>query len=426
MPSMTFLPSRQSMQRWSIPALTALFGLLPAWWAFPQGVGFWRSWAILSGWLASGLLLASLLLMIREPRLAGLLGGLQRMYLWHHHAGVLAYLLLLTHPLALAADGWQHSPHRAWLAIAPWQGGATIATGWLALLLMMAGLALAFAHRIPYELWRRLHHLLSASTLAGAAHLLLLGLPQPLLWLPALAIGFLLWRFLRADRGLGARPYVVDRVARLSGTVMEVTLRPLGEALHPNGGQFLLAAFGEGIHYHGCREYHPFTVERTAANGAIVLAIKSLGDCTGALQDVEPGVAVRLQGPFGNFLDREPQGPGLWIAGGIGITPFLSVLQRRTLRYPVRLFYLYRSGADAPYLAELEALAGNCPLLHIECIETGADNPDLEALLPAPADLRGVECHICGPAPMAMSAAVHLRRRGVAPERIHFEQFDFR
>jgi hypothetical protein len=46
-----------------------LLMFFPAWWAFPHGLGVWRGWAILSGWLGTGLLLASLLLMVREPRL---------------------------------------------------------------------------------------------------------------------------------------------------------------------------------------------------------------------------------------------------------------------------------------------------------------------------------------------------------------------
>ena len=59
----------QSSQKWSIPAIVMLLMFFPAWWAFPHGLGVWRGWAILSGWLRTGLLLASLLLMVREPRL---------------------------------------------------------------------------------------------------------------------------------------------------------------------------------------------------------------------------------------------------------------------------------------------------------------------------------------------------------------------
>lgn len=423
---MTDTERRHQFRAWSIPALTALLTLLPAWWAFPDGLGFWRTWAVLSGWLACGLLLSSLLLMIREPRLAESLGGLQRMYLWHHRAGLAAYLLLLTHPLALVANAWRESAATAWASVSPWLGGAVVWTGWAALLLMMAGLAVTFTPRIPYARWRRLHHLLSASVIMGAAHLLVLGLRPVLLWVPALAILFLLWRFLRADRGVGALPYVVGEVKRLANATIEVGLRPLAQGLQAREGQFVLAAFLDGSHYHGCREYHPFTVAAAGKDGAMVLAIKALGDCTGTLQSVETGVPVRLQGPFGTFLDRVPAAPGLWIAGGIGITPFLAVLRGRALRYPVRLLYLYRTRDDALYLDELERLARDNPLLHIEPTETGDGVADLRTIVPGANVLRGVECYICGPMGMAASAAALLCERGVAPDHIHFEQFDFR
>lgn len=414
-----------ALKAWSIPAVTAMLMLLPAWWAFPRDLNFWRSWGILSGWLGCGLLLASLLLMIREPRLAGWLGGLQRMYLWHHRTGVAAYLLLLTHPLALAASAWQESTD-ARAGISPWTGGTAVMTGWASLLLMMAGLAVTFVPRVPYTIWRRLHALLSASIVAGAVHLLLLGLPPALLWVPILAMLFLLWRFLRADRGLGALPYIVAEATPLASATTEVRLLPLAQALQAREGQFVLAAFLDGGRYHGCREYHPFTVSATDRDGAIVLAIKALGDCTGALQSVETGVSVRLQGPFGTFLDRDPQADGLWIAGGIGITPFIAVLRRRPLQFPVRLLYLYRTHDEAPYLDELERLAKENPLLRIERLETGDRNPDLRGILPDTRALRGVECYICGPMAMAAAATALLRARGVVPGHIHFEQFDFR
>lgn len=417
---------QRGLRAWFIPALATTLMLFPAWWAFPRGLGLLRSWSILSGWLACGLLLASLLLMIREPRLDEWLGGLQRMYLWHHRTGLIAYLLLLTHPLALAASVWHESPSTAWAGISPWTGGAAVMTGWASLLLMMAGLAVTFTPRIPYTAWRRLHHLLSASIVAGAVHLLQLGLPPALLWVPTLAMLFLFWRFLRADRGLGALPYIVVGATRLAGATTEVRLRPLAHALQAREGQFVLAAFLDGGHYHGCREYHPFTVSSTDQDGAVVLAIKALGDCTKALQSVEAGVSVRLQGPFGTFLDREPEAPGLWIAGGIGITPFIAVLRRRTLRFPVRLLYLYRTHDEALYLDELEGLARENPLSRIERLETGDGTPDLRAILPAAQALHGVECYICGPMTMAATATALLRERGVVPGNIHFEQFDFR
>ncbi|MCK7475140.1 MAG: ferric reductase-like transmembrane domain-containing protein [Rhodopseudomonas palustris] len=125
-----------------------------AWWAFPNELAPLRAAGIVAGWLGGGLLMVSLLLMLREPRLADWLGGLERMYRWHHTTGVLAYVLLLIHPLALAANGLATSPSFAWQTLSAFDGGWPVWTGWLGLLVLMIGLATAFSKKLSYGVWR--------------------------------------------------------------------------------------------------------------------------------------------------------------------------------------------------------------------------------------------------------------------------------
>ena len=412
--------------RLSIPLITALLVGAPVFWAFPDELSGWRSFAIVAGWIGCGLLLASLLLMVREPWLASRLGGLERMYVWHHRLGMAAYLVLLSHPLALAADGWEEQAAYAWAELSPGQQGWPGWLGWAALIAMMGGMAAALAPRLPYPAWRGLHGLLAAAVVLAFAHLLLLGLDYLLLWTPLLAMTFLLWRALRADYGLAARPYVVSQVHRLAPDMVEVSLTPLAQSISARPGQFVLAAFLDGPQFRGCREFHPFTISDLAADGGLSLGIKALGDCTRHFQTVERGVAARLQGPFGTFLANRPGGPSLWIAGGIGITPFLAVLRTMALHQPVRLIYLHRSSRDAAYLDELQALAEAQPYLSLAAVANADGMPDLPAVLPAAADLVGVDCYLCGPPGLLMAAVALLQTRGVAPHRLHCERFDFR
>ncbi|HJW23674.1 MAG TPA: ferric reductase-like transmembrane domain-containing protein [Rhodocyclaceae bacterium] len=410
----------------TLPLLCGLLVGLPVWWAFPEELGFWRSCAIVSGWLGCGLLLASLLLMVREPRLAAWLGGLERMYRWHHRFGTLAYLVLLTHPLALAADAWEESPALARAALAPWQQGWPVWLGWASLLAMMAGMGLAVARRLPYAAWRGLHLLLALAVVLGVVHLLLLGLDNLLLWAPLLAVAIMAGRFVLADTGLAARPHVVERVGHPAAAMVEVVLRPLAQPIRARPGQFVLAAFLRGSRFRGCGEYHPFTLSDIGEDGHLALDIKALGDCTRHLQAVEPGVAVRVQGPFGTFLGDDPHGPALWIAGGIGITPFVAVLRHGKLRHPVTLIYLYRDSADGAHLEELRAASAGQAGLRLDARATGDARPDLEAIIPAAAELAGRDCHLCGPPGLVDAAVAVLLARGVPRSRIHFERFDFR
>jgi len=414
------------LQRWSIPLLAFAVPLGFVAWAFPTGLAPLRAAGIVTGWLGCGLLLVSLLLMLREPRLAGWLGGLERMYRWHHLTGVMAYVLLLLHPLALAANNWPASRNLAWQTLSPVTESWPVWSGWLGLLLLMVGLATTFVPSIRYGVWRWLHALLGIGVVVGLVHLILLGIDEPVLPVLAVAAVILGWRLLRGDLGLAARPYVVAAVRKLTGQAVEIELRPLADPLTVTSGQFVLVAFTDGPAYRGCGEFHPFTISAIDRDGALRLAVKALGDCTRRMQAIQPGVAARVIGGFGGLLGDVGAAPQLWIAGGIGVTPFVALLNGGPLRLPVRLLYLYRREDDATYLSELRAIAASDPQLTLQAIATGDDLPDLDHLLPAAGALSGVECYLCGPPGLVAALQRVLGVRGVAAQHIHFENFEFR
>lgn len=415
-----------ALQRLSMPLISGLLVALPVYWAFPENLPIGRQVAIVSGWIGAGLILASLLTMIRAARLTEWLGGLERMYRWHHGLGTLAYLALLTHPLALAADGWETSPQRAWSALDPLQQGWPGWLGWAALLGLMVGLGLSLARRLPYGIWRASHWLLGLAAALSVAHLVALGHSDPLFALPLLAIAFPGWQMIRAGAGVAARPYIVDHVAHPSADAVEVRLKPLTQPIDADPGQFVLVAFGAGPNFRGCGEFHPYPLSGVRLDGQISVTIKVLGNGTRQLQSLNTGVAVRVQGPFGDFVSRDNEPPAIWLAGGAGITPFLKKLRKGRLPSPTRLIYLYRDEAEGACLDELEALASHDPGLHFETRETGPTAPNLKAILPEASDLTGWHCHLCAPPAMLQAAVALLRARGVPDGHIHLEPFDFK
>jgi hypothetical protein len=250
-----------SIVRWlSIPLLVLAATAGPVYWAFPEGLSAARSLGIVLGWAGCGLLLASLLLMLRETWLSRWLGGLERMYQWHHRTGMAAYVLLLAHPLVLAADAWRDSSVLAWQTLSPFSQGWAVGLGWLSLLLLMLGLAATFATRLSYRVWRWLHVSLGIGVLLGLWHLLQLGIEEPVLPILGLASLFLGWRLIGEDFGLAARPYLVQAAAPVADGMVEISLKPLAEPIAAAAGQFVLVAFFAGPTFRGCGEFHPFTV----------------------------------------------------------------------------------------------------------------------------------------------------------------------
>lgn len=268
--------------------------------------------------------------------------------------------------------------------------------------------------------------MLTLSVLLAGAHLLMLGLEAPLILVPLMALAFLLWRFFRADYGLAARPFVVASVAPQGPDMVEVSLKPLARPMDAVPGQFVVVGFLEGPNFQGCGEYHPYTLSAIRPDGGLSLGIRALGDCTRRLQLLQVGVAARVQGPFGTFLANHARGPSLWVAGGIGITPFLAVLRSETLTHAVQLIYLCRHEADAAYLTELDDLVAQQPQLVLQVVVSGEGHPDLEALLPVAVQLQSLTSYLCGPPGLVSAAVKVLKNRGVKAQKIHFERFDFR
>ena len=86
-------------------------------------------------------------------------------------------------------------------------------------------------------------------------------------------------------------------------------------------GQFIVLAFGGA----GAWERHPFSVASAPSERLLEVSIKASGDYTRDLHDkVQKGTPAKVAGPFGGFDYRRGGQDQIWIAGGIGVTPFLS------------------------------------------------------------------------------------------------------
>ncbi len=409
--------------KFSIPILTLAFVGSLVIWAFPEGGATARQIGIVLGWLGCGMLLASLFLALREPRLAALLGGLEHMYAWHHRLGMAAYIALLAHPLLLAGASLPHAPKEAWELLSPFSESWPVWTGWLSLTLLMAGLGATFSPRLAYRVRRPVHAALGVAAPIGLVHLLLLGIDEPVEPILLASVALLAWRFVREDWGLGAHPYVVRSVAPAGANAVEVSLAPLGEPISMRPGQFALVAFQSNRRFKGCNEFHPFTVSSIDGASAFRVAVKALGDCTRRIQGIEAGVPARVVGAFGNFLEDPSPAQQFWIAGGIGLTPFLSLLRAGRLDRPTTLVYLFRTEAEALFVAELRSLAERLPLLTLRLTPTGDDNLDPARVLPASSEIAQGEFWLCGPPPMIEKFARFLRRNGIANRLMHFENF---
>ncbi len=345
----------------------------------------------------------------------------------HQYVGISAYVLILLHPALLLLGGLQVSWVQALQAIWPAALNPVYATGWGALLLMMLALASTFAYKLPYRLWRVLHALLGIVVITASWHLLEAAQAEFSLALMLMAALLLAWRVMRIDAGLAARDYTITRVEPLTPDTIEITLSCVDPAA-PSVGAGELVFIGFRWHTCGGRtgEFHPFTVSGSDGAGSFSVAIKALGDHTRELQALQAGVAARVQGAFPGFLAPERTGPELWIAAGIGITPFIAALRSGSLTWPTRLVYLFHDEHMAPYVDELKRLQQQHPQLHLHLASTGHGRPALATLVPAPDDIAQWTCYLCGPQALTSGLIAALKSKGFHSRQIHFEKFDYR
>ena len=132
-----------------------------------------------------------------------------------------------------------------------------------------------------------------------------------------------------------------------------------------------------------------------------------------ALNAMKPGEAIRAHSLGGDFTWEEVGEPVVFVAGGIGSTPFRSILiERDTKKKPLNLTFLYFNRNDeVPFLEEFEALATKHPeftLVPIVGEKITADS--ILAKLPGKKDQT---IYISGPEPMVENVGAELKAKGV-------------
>jgi ferredoxin-NADP reductase len=147
-----------------------------------------------------------------------------------------------------------------------------------------------------------------------------------------------------------------------------------------------------------------------------------------ALRSLEPGAKLALKGPRGVMTLHEDQGrAAVFIAGGIGITPFMSMLRQAAHdRLEQRLFLMCsnRRQEETPFLAELRALAGHNGNFRLLARMTDRDGfIDAHAIRGFAGEAPSPIYYLAGPPAMVNAMKAVLRAAEVGDLNVRSEQF---
>lgn len=349
-----------------------------------------------------------------------LFGGLDKMYLIHRRSGVIAVVLLIAHFLIVPRDLVEFTPGKP--------------IGFYAFILILTGVILSaapvFKRKIPYHKWINIHKLMGLFYTMGVIHGLMVhslikDLPITRIYVFGMAsIGIAAWVYRAFLFGFFNKKldYQVVNVVDKEFGFTEIIVKPMQRKLDFLAGQFAFFTF-PGI---SKREQHPFTISSHPFEENIRLTVKGLGDYTDDLHaKVQRGDRVEIEGPYGHFSSRFiKEKDQVWIAGGIGITPFLS-LSKDMYVNPVHLYWCLNNEEEAVYRDELEQIAASTPSFSFEVwdshIKGHLSVNDLQV-----ESFKDKGYLICGPQAMKDSLISQLRERGVKMQAIYDEEFAFR
>jgi predicted ferric reductase len=232
------------------------------------------------------------------------------------------------------------------------------------------------------------------------------------------------------------RPYRIAEVRRERGDTTTLVMRPDGHAgFRFEPGQFAwLTVYGSPFKITG----HPFSFSSSAdvTDGHVEMGIRNLGDFTSEIHNVSVGKRVYLDGPYGAFTVGNPADMFVLIAGGVGITPMMSLIRTfadRGDKRPVILLYGSKDWESITFREELEALKTRLSLKIVHVLdepsadwtgERGFINAEvLKRHLPRP--YADHEYFICGPSAMMDAIETALGEMKVPMSNYHSERYSF-
>lgn len=423
--------STKTFGNWGLVALVLVN--LGLWLVFPPGDDgkptFLRKFA--SEIVASSamiLLAAAQVLALRPRVLEPFFGGLDKMYVSHKNAGLAGTVLIFAHFASMP------------LSDALGQGGNV---GIAALVGLIVLVVLALAPRIPllgghlrlaYHHWRWTHKFVGVFFILGLVHLYLVPTlirttPVPLVyaWLAgSIGAAAYVYKEVLAPRLGKTYPHTVETTRKLNGTTLEVTLRPIGAKPTHRAGQFLFVGFDGDL-----SEPHPFTISSAPKEPHLRVAVKASGDWTRRMvETLKPGRAATVHGAHGMFDYATGGALQIWIAGGIGLTPFLSWVRDfdDALDRDIYFFHTVRGEGDVMFWGEFEAAAQRHarfkPALIVSSRDGSLTMDKITATVSG--DLARAHVYLCGPVPMTEAFRKQFAQRGVPKASIHFEEFNFR
>lgn len=231
--------------------------------------------------------------------------------------------------------------------------------------------------------------------------------------------------------GIFKKKYRVEIVDREAKNVINIRMKPMGNKMILHPGQYIYIQRKRSL------ESHPFSISHfpEPVTDLVCIAPKAIGSFSAAVQDMSAGEVVYLDGPYGVFTSEvdTTTKPVIFIAGGIGMVPFMPSIDLLTfgMGKETTLFYGNNTQDEIAFFDELELAKQKTDKLKVVHVLRDEEKPgfgkgfvtvDLMSKH-LPLHVSKYEYFVCGPPPMIHAIEKDLIKAGVPKDSIHFELF---
>jgi len=423
-------------------------------WIGIDGFWFYRGSAIMAtGVIAFTFMTLCMVSVIRSKTIENHLHGLDKAYHLHKWAAILAFICATTHWFAergiklLATSGLVNFPPRVktpapdpqitteWWGLIDQLTPFAKAFGEYGFYILIAFILCALLSMIPYSIFQKIHRYIAIFYIFIAFHSVIL---MPTDWwstpaaylitaLSIVGIYCAACSLLRIYQRKNKIQLSVESIKQTQAGVIDLTLQlKHTDQFKYKAGQFVFIDFSpvEGA--------HPFSIA-SATSENISFSIKPTGDFTKKiLKLVHTGQTLSIEGPYGEFDFESPQPNQVWIAGGIGISPFISQLQAliKNPNHGKKINFWYSAVTEEDHLfpSQLDELCkkANVKLHRVISTLDGRLNAEKIKTKIGQDQIQNSSFWFCGPQNFGESLKNSLYCLGVKKINFHFELFNFR
>jgi predicted ferric reductase len=387
---------------------------------------------------ATNLMAIALLITTRSRRIELVYEGLDKSYRLHARLGEAAFAMIIVHVLTLIPHFAMTDQAMIGLLVPftdVWPKTCATIAFWLFVFLGV----LTFIRQLPYQAWLGSHKWMGVPFILSSAHAF--GAASDIERFEPIRSWMVLWMLLGGAawiyrtffyRTYGPRyDYAVDRVVDRTNGVYDLVLTPLTVRMNYEPGKFAFISAKD--HPEIPSEHHPFSISSSPVKRELRFSFRAVGDYTRMLRRIRKGERVDVYGPFGQFtLHRLGYHRTLiLVAGGIGVTPFLSMLAFETTNDEDRrmwLFYSVRAEKDAVYdqTIQEQAASASSRIEYVKWVSEAQGTITAKGILEKTGELDDYAVLLCGPPVMMKALKDQFLALGLPRHRIIFEDFAFR